>query len=131
MRRILGGFWEPEILDFRIFFDVFSKQILKRVSEEKKIDQNGPKDADDGFWGRGSGGPRAPGERKREGNPEPCGQNFSDRSFGVRTLQIGPEMKHLYPARRCHTCGGRRIETPQGGHRRPPTPAEDLGLTLT
>ena len=31
--RIWGGFWEPEILDFRIFFDVFSKQILKRVSE--------------------------------------------------------------------------------------------------
>ena len=128
---VLGGFGEAQIHDFRIFFEVFSKQILKRVSEGQKIDPRGFKGADDGFLGRGSGGPRAPGERKREGNPEPCGQNFSDRSFGVRTLQIGPEMKHIYLARRCHTFGGRRIENPQGGHRRPPTPAEDLGLTLT
>ena len=33
-----------------------------------------------------------------------------------------PEEHAYNPARRCHTFGGRRIETPPGGeHRRPPT----------
>ena len=34
--RVWGGFWEVKILDFRTFFDVFSKQISKRVSKGEK-----------------------------------------------------------------------------------------------
>ena len=34
--RVWGVFWETKILDFRIFFDVFSEHILKRVSEGKQ-----------------------------------------------------------------------------------------------
>ena len=37
--RILGGFWEAKIINFRICFDVFAKSILKRGSEGEKIDQ--------------------------------------------------------------------------------------------
>ena len=49
--RVLGRVWDLQIVDFRIFFDVFS--FLKRVSEEKKIDQNGPTDADSTNFGSG------------------------------------------------------------------------------
>ena len=31
--RVLGEFWEAETLDFRIFFVIFSKQILKHFLE--------------------------------------------------------------------------------------------------
>ena len=37
--RILGGFGEAKIIDFHIFFDVFSMSFLKRGSEGEKIDQ--------------------------------------------------------------------------------------------
>ena len=37
--RVLGGFWEAKILDFRTFFDVFSISFFKRGSEGEKIDQ--------------------------------------------------------------------------------------------
>ena len=39
---VLVGVWEAKILDFRVFFDVFSKSFLKRVREEPKIDPRGP-----------------------------------------------------------------------------------------
>ena len=31
--RVLGGFWEAKNLDFHVFFDVFSKQVLKDFLE--------------------------------------------------------------------------------------------------
>ena len=40
---VLGRFWEAQILDFRIFFDVFSKSFLKRVSKRQKIGPSTPK----------------------------------------------------------------------------------------
>ena len=40
--RVLGGFWEAKILDFRIFFDVFSKHFSSNVLEGKKIEKNRP-----------------------------------------------------------------------------------------
>ena len=64
----MGGVWEAKILDFRAFFDVFSKSFLKRAREEPKIDPRGPtrrriRKFSDGFrWS-----PPPPGERKREG----------------------------------------------------------------
>ena len=38
--RILEGFWEVENLDFRIFCDDFSIQILKDFLEGQKIEKN-------------------------------------------------------------------------------------------
>ena len=35
-----GRVWETQILDFSSFFDVFSKQNLKRVSDRQKIAKN-------------------------------------------------------------------------------------------
>ena len=35
--RILEGFWEAKILNFRTFFDVFSMSFFKRGSEGQKI----------------------------------------------------------------------------------------------
>ena len=67
-RRVWGGFWEAKILDFRTFFDVFSKSFLKRAREEQKIDPRGPKNAEGGFLVADSGCPQPPGERKRKGN---------------------------------------------------------------
>ena len=37
--RALGGVWEAQILDFRIFFDVFSMSFFKRGSEGEKIEK--------------------------------------------------------------------------------------------
>ena len=36
---VLGGFWAAQILDFRTFFDDFSKQILQSVLEGPKKDE--------------------------------------------------------------------------------------------
>ena len=34
--RVLGGFWEPKILNVRTLFHVFSKSFLNCVSKSKK-----------------------------------------------------------------------------------------------
>ena len=61
--RVWGGFWEAKIINFRTFFDVFSKQNLKHVLEVQKIAPRGLKDGSCGNLAVDSGGPRAPGER--------------------------------------------------------------------
>ena len=38
--KVLKGFWEAKILDFRIFFDVFSTRILKSASKSEKSSKN-------------------------------------------------------------------------------------------
>ena len=37
--RVWGGVWDPKIVAFRIFFDVFSMSKSKCVLEREKIDQ--------------------------------------------------------------------------------------------
>ena len=37
--RVWGGFWEAEILDFRTFFVIFSKQNLECNLEAQKIEK--------------------------------------------------------------------------------------------
>ena len=37
--RVLGRFWEPKNLDFRIFFDDFSKHFSKWISDGEKVGQ--------------------------------------------------------------------------------------------
>ena len=71
--KVLGGVREAKILDFRIFFDVFSMSFFKRASEDEKIEKKCEKNKLFRFlasglrWSPGSWGK----ERK-----------------GVRTLQI-------------------------------------------
>ena len=70
-------FWEGKVLDFRTLFDVFSKQISKRVLEGQKIRKNREKTADSKFLGRGSGGPPLPGEKYKEGYEDLCDNNLA------------------------------------------------------
>ena len=66
---VLGGFWEVKIVDFRIFFDVFSMSFFKRGSEGEKIDQKCEKTKLFRFlasglrWSPGSWGKERIGER--------------------------------------------------------------------
>ena len=39
--KVLEGFWEAKILDFRIFFVIFSMQILECKLEGQKIEKKG------------------------------------------------------------------------------------------
>ena len=124
----MGGVWEPKILDFRTFFDVFSMSFFKRASEGEKIDQNEPTRHRKRKFGPGSDDPLVPGERQREGYkifalhkeldssdlPSVIGQDVSDSEFETSS------------ARPWHTFGGRRIETPRGGPP-PPTHLWDYG----
>ena len=63
------GFWDPQILNFRIFFDVFSMSFFKRVSGGEKIDQKcekgsvGPNFGRGLRWSPGSWGKERIGER--------------------------------------------------------------------
>ena len=64
---VLGGFWEAENIDFRIFSDVFSKPNLSCVSDKPKIAKKRANHGADAFLERGSGGREAPGEKQKEG----------------------------------------------------------------
>ena len=71
--RVLGRVWEAKILNFRIFFDVFSMSFFERGSEEQKIDQKCEKSGVRHLLG--------PGFR--------CtGASWGKERIGVRTLQI-------------------------------------------
>ena len=63
----MGWVWEAKILDFRIIFDVFSKQISNNVLESQKIEKNSLSVKVFGHFGLALRNARPPGERKREG----------------------------------------------------------------
>ena len=89
----------------------------------------GHQDTESENFGPGSDDPLAPGERQREGykifalhkelgfsdSPSVIGQDVSESDSGTNS------------ARRWHTCGGRRIEGPRGGHRRLPNFGKAFG----
>ena len=58
MERILRGFWEAKILDFRTFVDDFSKSFLARESKGAKIEKSCQQESSDDFLegGRCHGG---------------------------------------------------------------------------
>ena len=120
-----------------VFFSVFFRcRFSSALRKAKKSSNMSQQDTESENFGPGSDDPLAPGERQREGYkifalhkelgfsdlPSVIGQDVSDSEFETNL------------ARRWHTCGGRRIETPRGG----PPPAihlwricdRDLGPTL-
>ena len=99
---VLGGFWEAQIHDFRIFFVYFSMQNLDCNLEGQKIEKKGLQGAD---------GANLP---LRSGHPPPgWGEKERGQELLITDLIV---VQHA-----SHTFGGRRIETPRGGHCRPPT----------
>ena len=65
--RVLGRFWEAKILDFRAFFDVFSKHLFDDFLEGQKIEKKSPTREHTTHFGAGLRNERTLGERKREG----------------------------------------------------------------
>ena len=65
--RGLGGVWEAKILDFRIFFDIFSKHFFNDFFEGQKIEKKSPTEEHTSHFGTGLRNERTLGERKREG----------------------------------------------------------------
>ena len=64
---VLGGFWEAKIVDFRIFFDVFSMHFSSNVSESQKIKEKSPKKPLVIFLGRPCGMRGLRGREKERG----------------------------------------------------------------
>ena len=69
---ILKAFWEgsgkPKSLDFRIFYEVFSKQISNIILEAPKIKGKSPKKEHTEKFGSNLRNVRPAGERKRKGS---------------------------------------------------------------
>ena len=70
---VLRGFWEAENLDFRIVFDVFSKQKSKCVLEVKKIRKKTRNQRpEEDFWV----------------GPAECAASWGEKKRGVRSLKM-------------------------------------------
>ena len=115
----MEGLREAKILDFHVFFDVFSTSFFKRASEEQKIAQHEPTRRRRQFFGVGL---------------RCTGGSWGKERIGVRTLQIEmrERMSRLASCDSTETkksishavgtptvAGG--LKTPRGEHRRPPT----------
>ena len=99
---------------FPVFFRCRFSSALRKAKKSANMSQQ---DTESGNFGQGSDDPLVPGERQREGykifalhkelgfsdSPSVIGQDVSESDFEIS------------PARRWHTCGGRRIELPPGG----------------
>ena len=101
-----------------VFFSMFFRcRFSSALRKAKKSSNMSQQDTESENFGPGSDDPLAPGERQREGykifalhkefgfsdSPSVIGQDVSESDFETSL------------ARRWHTCGGRRIETPRGG----------------
>ena len=99
---------------FSVFFRCRFSSVLRKAKKSSNMSQQ---DTESENFGPGSDDPLAPGERQREGykifalhkelgfsdSPSVIGQDVSESDFETSL------------ARRWHTFGGRRIETPRGG----------------
>ena len=65
--KILGRFWEAKIIDFRTFFDVFSKHFSSNVLESKKIEKNCPTKPNTTHFGSARRNARPAGEGNGRG----------------------------------------------------------------
>ena len=100
----MEGFWEAKILDFRIFFDVFSKHFSNNFLEAQKIKKNSPTTSNSTHFGTALRNARPPGREKERG-PKPqeigyLGRSLEKAEFG-RNLEFGSGTP-------CTTFGGRR-----------------------
>ena len=128
---ILSGFWEgfgrvlarqnPRFSHFfRCFFDIIFQARFGRRKNRPKMRKNQT------FPLFGVGFAVVP---RLLGKGKDRGKNTSDRIARTNCSKecrdwpavIGQSQLEMSPARCWHTFGGRRIETPRGGHRRPPT----------
>ena len=128
---ILGGFWEdfgralggqnPRFSHFfRCFFDVIFQARFGRAKNREKMRKNQT------FPLFGVGFAVVP---RLLGKGKDRGKNTSDRIARTNCSKecrdwpavIGQSQLEMSLARCWHTFGGRRIETPRGDHRRPPT----------
>ena len=117
---ILDGFWEGfgrQKSSIFVFFSVFFRcRFSSALRKAKKSSNMSQQDTEGKNFRPGSDDPLAPGERQRKGYkifalhkelgfsdlPSVIGQDVSDSEFETSS------------ARRWHTFGGRRIETPGG-----------------
>ena len=104
--EVLGGFWDLKILDFRTFFDVFSKHFSSNVLDSQKIEKNCPtREHTSSFWVGPAECAASGGEKKRGGQGlrcSRCRKQAECRRVMGRSWSSGPA--------RCTTFGGRRIE---------------------
>ena len=118
----MGGVWEPKILDFPIFFDVFSKWFLKHNREEPKIDPRGATKRR--WWIFGPGfrwSPLLLGRKKKRGSRTWAyikSLTLSDSPFEIGLGEFESDLVKM-SSTPSSPKGGRRIETPRGG---PPPP---------
>ena len=97
-----------------MFFRCHFSSAVRKAQKSTKMSQQ---DTESENFGPGSDDPLAPGERQREGYKifalhKELG--FSD-SPSVISQDVSENYFETSLARRWHTCGGRRIETPRGG----------------
>ena len=71
LESVLGEFWDAKILDFRSFFDVFSKHFSNIILEGQKIEKKRPNIQNDTNFRSNLRNARPAGERKREGSKKP------------------------------------------------------------
>ena len=102
---VLGGFWKARNLDFRMFFDVFSKQTSKCVLEAKKVEKKRPPGDRRKFFGSAWRNARPSGERKREGSEALRCRRYR-KELGEAELAKILQFRSSTP---CTTFGGRRI----------------------
>ena len=76
MGTVWGGVWEAKIVDFRTFFNVFSKLFLNNVLEGQKVDKNSLLGKVSGHFGSARRNARPAGERKREGSEASGGRRY-------------------------------------------------------
>ena len=69
--KVLGEFWKAQIVDFRIFFDVFSKDFSNCISEGQKIEKKRPTKEQDTHFGAGLAKCAASGGEKKRGGEKP------------------------------------------------------------
>ena len=113
---VLRGFWEAENLDFRIVFDVFSKQKSKCVLEVKKIEKKRATRGQRKIFGSARRNARPPGERKREGGEALRCRRYR-KVLGYSQDQALIQKYDGMSSTPCTTFGGRR-----NAPRIPPSP---------
>ena len=87
--KVLGGVWEANIVDFRIFFSFFSMQNLECNLEGQKIKKKTKRQQITASWGEVGGHLEAPGKENRMGSRS----TIVSWSSTLRTPSVGGGLK--------------------------------------